>query len=238
MATAAPASTTCSPGDVNDGLRSAFNVRLARLLNGPPPVLPAPLDRLCERWACCPPRLRLAVLLAAVLTVFTIAGRGAARSPWGPPAAVLVARADLPAGHVLESADLVAARWPARLVPAGSPSEAPNVTGTPLAIGLPEGSLLTSAHLARGGLAAELAADHVAVPVKVPEGVTLTSAQHVDLVALDADGRGVPLASDASVLAIEGVYVWVAVKRHEAPAVAATAAQGEVGVALLPGPSA
>lgn len=219
---------------MNDTLHSAFNSRLARLLHGPPPTLPVPLDRLSERWAYCPPRLRLAVQLAVLLAVLAVAGRGATRSPWGAPSAVLVARANLPAGHVLQTADLVTTRWPARLVPAGSPSEAPSVIGTPLAIGLPVGSLLTSAHLARGGVAAGLSADQVAVPVKVPEGVRLTSGQHIDLVALDPDGRGVPLASDASVLAVEGEYVWVAVRHREAPAVAATAAQGEVGVALLP----
>lgn len=219
---------------MNDALRSAFNARLARLFHGPPLVLPAPLDRLCERWAYCPPRLRLAVLLAAVLAVLTVAGRGAARSPWGPPSMVLVARADLPAGHVLQSADLAATRWPERLVPPGSPSEVTSVTGLPLAIGLPAGSRLTSAHLAKGGVAAGLPGDQVAVPVKLAEGVTLASGQHVDLLAADPDGRGVPLASDASVLAVEGEHVWFAVRRDQAPAVTGAAARGELGVALLP----
>lgn len=226
---------TCSPCGVNDAARPPSNARVARLLQGPSPVLPAALDRLCERWACCPPRLRLAFAVAAGLALLAIAGWGAARTPWGAPSVVLVARADLPAGHVLQSPDLAVTRWPSRLVPPGSPREASSVMGTPLAIGLPAGSLLTSAHVVVGGVAAGLPADHVAVPVKVPEGVTLASGQHVDLMTHDRAGGGVLLASDASVVAVEGEQVWVVVRRREAPAVAAAAAQGEVGVALLPG---
>ncbi len=51
---------------------------------------------------------------------------------------------------------------------------------------------------------------------------------------LDRGGGGVLLASDATVLAVEGERAWVVVRRHEAPAVAGSVAQGEVGVALLP----
>ncbi|MFN2557808.1 MAG: SAF domain-containing protein [Nitriliruptorales bacterium] len=209
--------------------------RLARLLHGPPPALPAALDRLCERWAYAPPRVRLVILLAALLIVLAVAGRGAARSPWGPPTGVLVARSDLPAGHVLQGADLAVATWPSRLVPAGSPSEASEITGTHLAMGLPAGSLLTSTHLAAAGLAAGLPAGHVAVSVKLSDGVTVGSGQQVDLMTLDRGGGAIRLASDARILSAEAGRVWIAVRRDEAPAAAAAAAQGEVGVALLPG---
>ncbi|MDQ4129618.1 MAG: SAF domain-containing protein [Actinomycetota bacterium] len=211
-----------------------MSARLARLLHGPPPALPRALDRLSERWACAPPRARVAVLLAAALVMLAIAGRGAVRSPWGAPSPVLVARSDLPAGHVLQPPDLAASTWPSRVVPAGSPSEASSVTGTPLAMGLPAGGLLTSTHLAVPGVAAGLPAGHVAVSVKVPEGLALASGQHVDLMTLERGGGGVLLASDATILAVEGERVWVVVRRHEAPAVAGSAQQGEVGFALLP----
>ncbi|MDQ4131370.1 MAG: SAF domain-containing protein, partial [Actinomycetota bacterium] len=196
---------------------TTFSARLARLLHGPPPALPGAMDRLCERWAYTPPRARLAVLLAAVLVVLAIAGRGAVRSPWGGPSPVLVARSDLPAGHVLQPADLAASTWPSRLVPAGSPSEASRVAGTPLAMGLPAGGLLTSTHLAVAGVAAGLPVGHVAVSLKVPDGLALASGQHVDLMTLERGGGGVLLASDATVLAVEGERVWVVVRRHEAP---------------------
>lgn len=207
---------------------------LRSLLAGPPPALPPLLDRLAERWAGAGPRVRLllgALLAAAVLAV---AGRGAATSPWGPEAPVLVAARDLPAGRALAPGDLEEATWPQRLVPRGAPTSAAAVGGRTLAVGLPAGTPLAPSHLAVDGVAADLPADRVAYPLPLTDGTVLAAGQHVDLVAGDGSGGGLRLAAGARVLAVDATTAWVAVRRSEAPAVAGAVAWGQVVAVVLP----
>lgn len=207
---------------------------LDRLLHGHPPVLPAWLDRLSERWATATTWVRVCVITAVTAVALIVAGRGAATSPWGPEVAVLVAARPLPAGHVLEAGDTEPARWPQRLVPVGTPSHPDDVVGRTLAASVPAAALVTGGHLAVDGVAAELEAGRVAYPLPVPDGSPLSAGQLVDLVTGDGEGGGVRLAAGARVLAVDGTTAWIALARDEAPAVAGAAAWGEVVAVVLP----
>lgn len=201
-------------------------------LDGPPPVLPAPVDGALERWSGLPPRVRAAAALAALVLV---AGSGAARvarSPYGPPVAVLVATRDLAVGAI--PADGIAAvRRPADLVPADAVTEVPADAG--LAMGVVGGTVLTLRHLRPGGPFAGLGdgAAAVAVPAATVPGAG--PGRRLDLVVTRADGGGAVVAADARVLALDGDLVWLAVPRGSAPDVTAAAMRGLLSVAVLPG---
>ena len=200
--------------------------------DGPPPTLPAVVDRALDRWWALPPRLRAAAALAALLLV---AGGGVARvarSPYGPPVTVLVAARDLTVGAPAGAA-VAAERRPATLVPPDA------VTGVPaeatLAMGVVAGTVLTARHLRPGGPLADLPAGSAAVAVPVDAVPGATPVQRVDVIVVRSDGGGAVVAPDARVLATEGDRVWLAVPRAAAPDVAAAAARGLLSVALLPG---
>lgn len=204
-----------------------------RLLHARPPVLPPWLDGLSERWASAGTWTRTAIIAGIVVAGLAVAGRGAATSPWGPEVDVVVAARELPAGRVLEAGDLTTARWPHRLVPPGSPAAVGEAAGRTLAVGAPQGTLVTGDHLAEDGIASRLGQGRVAYPLPVPDGAALAAGQIVDLVTGDGDGGGVRLAAGARILAVDGTTAWVAVAREEAPAVAGAASWGEVVAVIL-----
>lgn len=208
-----------------DGLR-----RLRDRLEGPPPALPQALDRLVEAWWSLPPRGRLLLALVAALGVLTPLALGTARSPWGGPVPVHLAVRDLPPGHLVQPGDVRQRDWPEALAP--DPVE---VVGRRLGTGVPAGSPVTGAHLARPGPAAGLGPARVAVPLPadvLPVGASeLGPGQRLDLLA--AGPR--PLARAATVLAVHDSHLWIAVSRAEAPAVAEALDRGSLSIALLPG---
>ena len=206
-----------------------------RLLSGPPLALPRALDRLAERWAAAPPRLRLAVGVVTVVVVLAVAGRGAARSPWGPPVPIVLAAADLVPGQVVAAGDLRTAQWPSALVPPGRLDDTRDAVGQVLAVGAPTGTPLTTRHIAPAGVAAGLDDGRVAMPVPLPTGTELAPGQQVDVHA-GAQLRGRVVARAATVLAVGDGVVWLAVDRVDAPRVANAAATGALTVVLLPGP--
>lgn len=207
---------------------------LTDLLAGPPPALPRALDRISEGWAAARPRTRLVVGALLALVTLAVAGHGAVRTPWGPPATVLLAATDLPAGRVLDADVLVASRWPSDLVPAdalGSPDAA---AGQVLATGVVAGLPLTARHLAHPGAAGDLPAGTVAFPLPRVDGPPVGAGQRLDLLGVQPDGSGVRLAAGATVLGIEGEIVWVAVRREDAAALAAAAAASHLTAVVLP----
>ena len=211
--------------------------RLRGALEGPPPPLPATLDRAAEAWARATPRLRAVVISVVVVVLVLTAGHGAVRSPWGPPVEVVVATTDLPVGRVVEPGDITTTRWPEQTVPPGALTEPGSAVGRPVAATAPTGSPLTELHVADDGPAAGLPAGEVAVPLPPPSGVVLRPGQRVDLLAGDGARGGVRLAAGARVLGVDGDTVWVAVRRDESPAIVGAATWGDLSVALLPGPS-
>jgi len=123
-----------------------------------------------------------------------------AEQRWGgTPVAALVATADLAVGTVdppLRQVDL-----PSAAVPTGAVSSVP--PGAVLALALPEGSVLTAAHLDERGGAAGLADGLRAVPIPVEEGWAVAAGGWVDVWVLGAGEEPArQVASSRAVLAV------------------------------------
>lgn len=198
-------------------------------LDGSPFALPRGLDRISEGWWSLSPRRRFVAL--AMLVVMTVTGgiSHVAATPYGPPAAVLVAVEDLAVGHELGPTDVHRSSWPVGLIPDGAVTDA---TGR-LAAPLPAGSVLTDRHLASGGVAALLPTGTVAVPLPAEAIPAIEPGQRIDLIGRDVQGAGSRLARDAQVLSTDADDVWVAVQRERAPDVAAAAASGTITVVVV-----
>lgn len=166
--------------DVLDPVRS--------LLREPHPALPRPLDALSECWARRAPRARTLVVLTGLLALLagTEARVAAIRAAWGgPPVRALVATADLAVGArpAVEEVTL-----PPRAVPPSAVTEAPE--DARLALALPKGAVLTSAHLAAAGPAAGLDPTLRVVPVPVEVGWGVEQGGWVDVWVLGAAEDG------------------------------------------------
>lgn len=154
-----------------------------------------PLRAIVWRWR----HLIIATALAAIaaLTIQAL-GRTA-----GTTATIYVAAADLPAGHELDSDDLLGRPAPEGLIPSSvTPREA---EGSRLAIGLPEGSPLTSAHLVGPSLADHAPDGTVIIPIQLASPPDLTPVgATVELWAGPSDELGAEarrLASGATIMA-------------------------------------
>jgi hypothetical protein len=208
--------------------------RLLRIVDGAPPSAPAALDGLAERWWRLPPRLRAALVVVASLTLLAAGTLHLTRSPWGAPVTVLVAADDLEVGATLTAGDLRRADRPAGLLPDGALRDASPALGATVVAAVPAGGVVTDRHLGDGGLGAAVPAGHAAVALPADLVPALPAGARLDLVAADLDARGVLLATDAVVLAEDGLHVWVVVARSAAADVAAAAAAGAVSVVVVP----
>jgi pilus assembly protein CpaB len=202
---------------------------------------PRPLLALRRR-----PRLRQAVAAATGLAVAlgvhgAITGAQEARDRWGTEVAVLVARADLPVGHVLGPADTEVRALPAALVPRGAITG--SSTGRVVRHPVVEGEPLVATRLAPEGLtgvAALLPEGTVAVAVPTDPATTppLEVGDRVDVLVAPAPAsvEGPPpvrAASGATVVAVGEVSATVAVPTSRAPTVAFAAGTGAVALALV-----
>lgn len=176
---------------------------MGRVLSGPRPALPRPLDRLADWWAARPPRVRVAAGTALVLIAVAVmeARVQAVQRRWGgPPQTVLVAADDLGVGALPR--ELRRVRVPPALVPPGALGRAD--PDRPLAVALPAGAVLTSAHLDARGPGAGLADDLRAVPVPVEEGWGVEAGGWVDVWVLDEGGTASQVAASRPVLDVRG----------------------------------
>ncbi len=210
--------------------------RLRDHLAGPPPALPALLDRASERWASATPRLRV-LAIAVLVALFALGGLvRVTASPYGPPTTVLVAARDLAVGERPDAADLQARRWPSDLLPAGAfASFADLGAETTVIAPLPAGAVATSRHLGGLGIAELLDGEVVGVPVPAESVPEVEPGTRVDLVGRDAYGDPVRLGSRALLVTDDGVTVWLAVAPSEAAGVAAAAAVGTLTLVVHPG---
>jgi hypothetical protein len=173
-----------------------LRARTGAHLVGSYPPLPRPLDALSERWTSLRPRVRAVVALAAVaaLALGLSARIARAEARWGgPPVTVLVARQDLLVGAT--ELALRAVQLPPAAAPPGALAEVGE--GAVLALALPEGSVLTSAHVDARGPAAGLSQGLRAVPLPVEDGWRVVAGGRVDVWVLGA-------GSDAALLVAEG----------------------------------
>lgn len=126
---------------------------------------PRPSARaLLWRWR----RLLLATAFAAILAL----GINSLGRSHEELETLYVASANLPAGHELTAGDLLARQAPSGLVPAALPAS--QVAGERLAIGLPEGAPVTSAHLLGPTLADHAPKGTIVVPVPLASPPDLT----------------------------------------------------------------
>lgn len=189
-------------------------------LDGPPLSLPRGLDAASERYWRLGPRVRTAVTVVAVVGLAVSAAAVVGRSPWGAPVDVTVAARGLPAGHVLAEEDLRTVARPEGLVPQDAVTG--RVEGTLVGV-LPEGAVLTEAHLGRGGQGALVADGRAAVAVPLDLLAEHTVGAVLDVVGTDGHGGVRTLAPDARVLSADEDHLWLEVDRADAAAVAAAA---------------
>lgn len=215
--------------------------RVARLLAGPHPALPRPIDALAERWARLRPRVRtlLAIAMLVVAAGVLQARLRAADARWGgAPVAVLVAASDLPVGA--PAAGLRRVDLPPAAVPPGAVDEVPETAV--LAMALPVGTVLTHAHLDPRGPGAGLDPSLRAVPVPVDDSWGVTAGGWVDVWVLgagEAPARLVGRARPVLQVRGEGTGTTALVGLHVDEVGEATAglALGRVLLAHAPPPS-
>ncbi|MBO9521447.1 MAG: pilus assembly protein CpaB [Nocardioidaceae bacterium] len=185
-------------------------------------------------------RRGLAALLSALAVGLAL--HSASRPP-PRTVAVLTARADLPSGAVLRSADLVRSRYPPGARPPGAVADPAAMTGRRLAFPVGRGEPLTRAHLLGPDLLRGLPG-RAAVAVRLPDAdlaALLHAGDRIDVLATDprASPRGV--SRDAVVLAVpeqrppgggadRGRLVVLAVGEDEAGPLAVAANAGFVTV--------
>lgn len=199
----------------------------------PPVALPAVVDAVSERWWGLPPRVRALAVALATVAALALLGRGATRSPWGPPTDVLVAVDDLPGGAPVTADLLRPARWPADLVPHDAVTSADLGPDVRLRGAVVAGAPVTRRQLAVG-LGGMVAEGHAAVAVPVDGLPHVDAGDAVDVVATGLDGVGRRVATAARVLAVDDAFLWLDVPTHEVDAVAAAGAAGRLTLAVRP----
>lgn len=206
-----------------------------RTTGGPPLALPPVLDRCSDRWWGLPPRLRGVVLAVVVVLALAAVGRGAARSPWGPPTRVLVAGTDLAPGDPVAADALTEATRPADLLPDDALAGLEQLPAQARVRGVvPAGSVLTRRHLA-SGVAGLLEPGETAVPVARDGHPPLQAGQLVDAVVTTTQGTGSTVATRARVLAVDGTWAWIAVPVDQVEVLAGAAGSGQLVLAVRGG---
>ncbi len=152
------------------------------------------------------------------------------------PQAVVVARAALAPGAMIDADDLASARLPRRFVPPGAITDADDAVGRIAAVAMPKGTVLTAAMARTPGAAGALAAAipagarAVALPVEGAAGLLrlIHPGDRVDLMAtFDLDAGGAERRTTMTIL--ENVPV-LACDGHLLDAIAAAAPAGRVGL--------
>ena len=135
---------------------------------------------------------------------------------------VVVAAADLPAGAVLGTGDLVVVRLPVDAAPAGVVTDPPQLTGAVLASPLRAGEPVTDVRLVGPGLWSAVPAGQVAAPVRLADLAVATLLRAGDRVDVLAAGEG----PDAQVVAADALVL-------TAPAPPAEGAPASDGLLVL-----
>lgn len=214
--------------------------RLDAVLRGPHLRLPRPLDAISDWWSGRPPRLRVvtaALLIVATLLALDARGRAVDARWGGAPVPVLIATRSLAVG------DAVTAVRRARLPPAAVPPGAVHDVGgdAVLALALPQGAVVTRAHLDKRGPAAGLPEGMRAVPIPSEPGWGLVEGGWVDVWTLGTGEEPSRLvAQRRPVLDIRddaaGLTSLVGLSEDEVAAVTSGLALGRVLLAHAPPP--
>jgi len=175
--------------------------RLTRPLHGPHPALPAALDRCSERWWRLPPRVRVLAIVATVCCLLALDQYRVVRmrQQWGGPARrALVAVED---AHVGDHPRLRTVALPPAMVPPDAPQTVAD--GARLTLALPEGAVLTRAHVSPRGPAVGLDPGLRVVPLPVPPGLEIGAGARVDVwILTEGPDRSRRVAQGRAVLAV------------------------------------
>ena len=165
----------------------------------------------------------LPALLAALVFLFALL--------WMQPeelVPLVAAAADLPAGHVLQSADLQLIELPKSLAPEGAFNNPQALLGQRLRIARTAGDLIYPAHL--GGEQITLAPDERAVAIQVSDSGGLAGllqpGDRVGVTAVLADGAGSGTFGKAVVGGLRVLYVSPSFQAEDPPAQPASTGQG------------
>lgn len=204
--------------------------RLPPWLTGPLPALPPWLDHWIEQWARTAPRVRIVVLLAAVLGagLLTAAIGG---SPSSVP--VLVAVRDLPVGSALGPDDVRAERWPAAIAPPGAVADV-DASGAVVVLPVAAGTPVTATHLQGPLVLAGIHAGEVLVTAPGDGAPHVQRGDVVDVVGTARDGSARRLASAVRVVDATEGQLWLAVPRDAALLIAEAVAWGQLAFAVHP----
>lgn len=190
---------------------------------------------------------RLAAVLLAV-TALVLAQRPPPTPAPGPAsttAPVVLGATDLPAGTVLEGADLTLARRPATDIPAGAVLDPQPLHGRVLAAGVRAGEIVTDLRLVGPGLTAGLPDGQVAAPVRLADlavAALVRTGDRVDVLATGPDAAEAEVVAAGSlVLAAPGTtggptagLLLIAVDVGTASRLAAAATSSTLTVSLPP----
>ena len=212
--------------------------RLTRPLHGPHPALPAALDRCSERWWRLPARLRVLTIVLAVCSLLALDQWRVAHTQqrWGGPARrALVA---VEHAHVGDHPAVRAVSLPPAMVPPAAPQRIAD--DVRLALALPEGAVLTRAHVSPRGPAVGLDPGLRVVPLPVPPGLDVVAGARVDVwVLTDGPGHSRRVARGRSVLAVstaddEDPVALIGLAAGEVAATVAGLASGDVLLTQAP----
>lgn len=188
---------------------------------------------------------RRRLVAASLAAVAVLAGVRAAAEPPAPTARVLVAAADLPAGRVLDTDDVVSVDFPVDRVPEGTVQPDDLAAGRTLAAPLRRGEPVTDARLVTPALLAGYPG-LVAAPVRVADADAvrlLAVGDRVDLVGVAPEGGpATVVVADAPVAAlprsgrddglVTGALVVLAVTEDQAIDLAGAAVRQVLSVVL------
>jgi Flp pilus assembly protein CpaB len=198
-------------------------------------------------------RRRALGAVAAGAAVFTVVS---ALSPSAPPTvSAVVAAREIPAGSVLQAADLARSELPEALVPAGALADPGAAIGHPVGGAVRPGEVLTDVRLVGGAAGrgpADAASGLAAAPVRLADAEAarlLRAGDLVDVLGATPEGSADVIAEAVRVLSVPrpvegggflagdgaagGALVVVEVDRETARALAGAAAAGVLSAALV-----
>lgn len=107
------------------------------------------------------------------------------RDQWGTDRRVLVATSDLPAGHVLDAADVAEVNGPVAVLPEAALDDGTSVAGAPLARAVAAGAVLTSLDVAATRAGPDESHRWMSLPIDETATPPLFPGDRVDVVSAD-----------------------------------------------------
>ncbi len=178
----------------------------------------------------------VALGLAAMLGLFVeIRARDAAhlRDQWGADRRVLVVMSDLPAGHVLEIADVIDVNGPEAVLPEAALDVGTDVAGVALARAVSAGAVLTSLDVAGSRTGPDESSRWMSLPIDETATPPLFPGDRVDVVSADPfEGGASYVATNIAVVDLGEGAVVVEVSAAQAAELTSVLVTGVIVIVL------